>query len=84
MSAIDLKLLAELEYHGYKNIRFVNMQFCGIMRMVYTVGVFYGLDEYGRRGRFCFDTEQNAELFLADWDGETPPVVGVDGCKAVK
>lgn len=84
VSAVDLKLLGELEAHGYQNIRFVNMQFCGIRRMMYTVGVFYGLDETGCRGRICFDTAQNAALFLAEWDGETAPEIGVDGCKAIK
>lgn len=80
----DELLLATLEYHGYKNIRFVNNMHCGIMRMIYTVGLFYGLDDTGYSGRFCFDTEQNAELFLETWDGETVPEIGVDGCKAVK
>lgn len=75
------EILARL---GYRNIRFVNRQYCGTLQQVYTHGVFYGLDETGSLGRYCFDTEQNATLFLAAWDGKTPPVVGVDGCKAIK
>ena len=84
MNDREKALLAVLEYHGYRNIRYVNKQFCGIMRQIYTVGVFYGMTENRIAGRFCFDTEQNAELFLEEWDGETPPVVGVDGCQVVK
>lgn len=76
--------LAALEYHGYRNIRFVNNQFCGIMRQIYTVGVFYGMTEGRIAGRYCFDTVLNAELFLETWDGLTPPEIGVDGCKAIK
>lgn len=57
---------------------------CGILRFIYTVGVCYGLDETGRRGRFCFDTMQNAQLFLKDWNGVTLPKVGEDGCTAIK
>ncbi len=76
--------LAALEYHGYRNIRFVNNQFCGIMRQIYTVAVFYGLDDAGNKGMIHFDTDQHAVEFLAAWDGETMPTVGVDGCKAVK
>ena len=80
----DELLLATLEYHGYKNIRYVNNQFCGIMRQIYTVAVFYGLDDQGNKGMIHFDTEENAEIFLAAWDGETMPLVGAKGCKAVK
>ncbi|MGI9251151.1 MAG: hypothetical protein ACR2PR_08135 [Pseudohongiellaceae bacterium] len=57
---------------------------CGIARFIYTVGVCVGLDMSGYRRRFCFDSWQNAELFLKEWDGVTLPVVGVDGCKAIK
>ena len=57
---------------------------CGILRQAYSVGVFYGLCESGYDGRFCFNTELNALLFLKDWDGVTLPVIGVDGCKAIK
>ncbi len=54
------------------------------MRQIYTTAVFYGLDEAGSKGMIHFDTDENAALFLRDWDGETMPTVGVDGCKAVK
>lgn len=69
----------------YRSLRNIDGMLCGIMGQVYTVGVFYGIDEIGNNeGRICFDTYQNAELFLQDWDGHTLPVVGEDGCKAVK
>ncbi len=79
-----LVIEAALEYHGYRNIRFVNNQFCGIMRQIYTVAVFYGLDDQGNKGMIHFDTDQHAVEFLAAWDGETMPIVGANGCKAVK
>lgn len=73
------------EQAGYQNLKNLDGNLCGVMRMLFTVGVMYGIDEQGNyRGRFCFDTYQNAELFLQDWDGHTLPVVGEDGCKAVK
>ena len=69
----------------YGSLRNIDGNLCGLLSQVYTVGVFYGIDEQGNNmGRFCFDTYQNAELFLQDWDGHTLPVVGEDGCKAVK
>ncbi|MGY5853599.1 MAG: hypothetical protein RTU92_08555 [Candidatus Thorarchaeota archaeon] len=68
----------------YTNLRYINGMFCGVQRFAYTVGVCFGLDESGYKGRFCFDSEMNADYFLHDWDGKTLPVVGDDGCTAIK
>jgi hypothetical protein len=74
-----------LEQNGYTDVRYVEgWGICGIQRMIFTVGACYGMDESGMKGRFCFDTQQNAELFLRDWDGTTLPEVGTDGCTALK
>lgn len=70
--------------HGYKELREINGMACGIAQFFYTWGVCYGMDEYGYVGRYCFDTEQNASLFLKEWDGVTDPIIGEDGCKAIK
>lgn len=78
----DLEI--KLMQYGYQNLRLVNGDWCGTQRFIYTVGVVLGLDETGYTNRFCFDTEQNAALFLKDWDGETLPVIGNDGCTAIK
>lgn len=79
----DLKSM--LEGYGYEHVREVEgWGWCGISRFMFTCGVCYGMDETGRKGRFCFDTMMDAELFLRDWDGTTIPEVGVDGCTAVK
>ena len=70
--------------NGYTDIRIINGMICGISRFIYTCGVCYGLDETGYVGRYCFDSHQNAALFLKDWDGLATPKIGVDGCTAVK
>jgi hypothetical protein len=70
--------------NGYWNLKWVDDRLCAVRRFVYTVGVCVDLDESGYRERFCFETTQGAELFLKDWDGIEPPVVGEDGCTAVK
>jgi len=80
-TAVKIPKIVETEY---KNIRVIDGMICGTNRMMYTVGVFYNLDYCGYSGRFCFDTEQNAALFLKNWDGKTPPTIGIDGCKAIK
>ena len=74
-----------LESCGYTDVVEIRPEFwCGIARMIFTVGVCYGLDDTGLQGRFCFDTYQNAKLFLDEWDGQTLPVIGEDGCTAIK
>lgn len=75
------KLLIE---NNYENVREIDGMVCAISRFMFTVGVCYGIDLTGYRGRFCFDSYQNAELFLKEWDGKTPPVIGEDGCTAIK
>ena len=73
------------ELLGYTDIREVIPNYwCGIYRYLSTYGVCIGLDASGHQGRFCFDTYLNAQLFLRDWKGFELPVVGDDGCTAVK
>jgi hypothetical protein len=79
-----MNILDELHGQGYTEIRLIDGEFCGLMRFIFTTGVCYGLDPTGYRGRFCFDNHMDASMFLKDWDGETPPVIGKDGCTAIK
>lgn len=78
--------LAELLLlEGYGNLRELEpVGVCGTYRFLFTVGVCFGLDRSGYRGRFCFDTQADAEAFLNEWDGLTYPVIGDDGCIAIK
>ena len=78
------ELRTQLFVNGYQGMREIDGMVCATMRFLFTVGVCYGIDETGYRGRFCFDSYQNAELFLKDWDGKTLPVIGEDGCTAIK
>lgn len=82
---LDPMLVLELVRNGYSDLRLVpKFGVCGIIRMMYTTGVCYGLTETGIKGRWCFDSMQNAQLFLRDFDGYALPVVGEDGCTALK
>lgn len=81
---MNKQLFSLLDSMGYTHIREVNGLVCGCRRYFYTVGVCIGLDEYGMSGRYCFDDMLSAALFIRDWDGVTPPVVGEDGCTAIK
>jgi hypothetical protein len=78
-------LIDQMREMGYGKLREIpNRGLCGVFRFLFTVGVVYGIDEVGYKGRYCFDTALNAGLFLEDWDGITLPVVGIDGCTALK
>lgn len=46
---------------------------CGLQKMLFTVGLFIGLDSEGCRGRYCFHTVAEAEAALESWDGSGHP-----------
>lgn len=46
---------------------------CGIMRQLFTVGLFYGLDLYSYGGRYCYPTLADAVEGLLNWDGQGDP-----------
>lgn len=70
---------------GYTHIQQIEGRgWCAINRFIYTHGVLFGMDRTFIKGRYCFQDQCGAEGFLLDWDGITVPVVGVDGCTAIK
>ena len=74
-----------LELEGYGRVRYVpNWGYCGLHQFIFTVGVCYGLDYTGLKGRFCFSTLNEALGFYETWTGKELPKVGVDGCTAIK
>jgi hypothetical protein len=46
---------------------------CGILRMIFTTGLFHGLDEIGHQGRWCYHTQAEAIQALVRWDGSGDP-----------
>ena len=80
----DSENVAMLEGLGYYHVTLVDGMWCGIRRQMFTVGVFIDMDESFVAGRYCFDTAADAEYFLEEWNGRTVPVVGEDGCTAIK
>ena len=76
-------MLMILQDEGYKNICIRNNKLCGTLQFINTAGVCIGLDEISYENKYCFDTMQNAKLFLSEWDGSYKPVIGEDGCIAI-
>jgi hypothetical protein len=76
----DLKILERLkEYlgeNGYFNLKVVEGRgICGLQKFIYTVGLCYGIDDIGYKGRYCYEHKyaMDAALAIAIWDGEEDP-----------
>lgn len=81
---------AERAFHekwGYTDLEIVDGNLCALSKFIFTWGVIIGLTPAVIGGRYCFDTKQNAVLFYEDYkksSGQVVPVVGIDGCTAIK
>ena len=74
-----------LKSQHYTNITILeDDNVCAIMASLFTWDVCYGVDYEGCKGRFCFNNLVDARKFLKEWDGVTHPVVGENGCTAIK
>jgi hypothetical protein len=73
-----------LTFDGYAGLKTFDGMLCGLMQFMFTVGLCYGIDRTGYTGRYCFSSLEYALGFYYHWDGKTPPVIGVDGCTAIK
>lgn len=67
-----------------KDIREHDGKLYALQAFAFTWGLMLNLNGAVYDGRFCFDTLQNAQGFYDDWDFKTYPVVGEDGCTAIK
>lgn len=66
-----------LEENGYFQLRVVEGRgICGLEMFLFTVGLCYGLDYCGRRGRYCYphSLAPEAVMALAVWDGKEDPM----------
>lgn len=64
-----------LEKEGFTQLREVEGRgICGIMRFMFTIGLVYGLDTTGYRGRWCYDNVIEPTAALSIWDGKDDPI----------
>ena len=67
-------LINFLKDQGYYNLREVpGRGICGLHRFIFTVGLIYGLDKYGYKGRWCYAGNLEARKALEEWDGVGDP-----------
>lgn len=70
----DADLIAYLESQGYRHIRKLpSGEWAGVLKMLYTTGLYLGLDRYSWRTRFCYETFAEAATALEAWDGKGWP-----------
>lgn len=50
-----------------------NRGVCGLSRFLFTVGLVYGIDDIGYKGRYCYHTMAEAKAALLEWDGSGHP-----------
>ena len=51
---------------------------------LFTYGVLLDLTTLSYKGRYCFGSLTEAKVFWNDFDGSQVPIVGVNGCTAIK
>ena len=67
-------LLAHLAANRYQGVRSTPCGgICGVQRFLYTGGLVVGLDFDSYRGRYCYETVEQALQALAAWDGAGDP-----------
>lgn len=63
-----------LEQMGYTDVRQLPTgEWAAIMPMLFTFGIFIGLDRYSWRTRWCYENLSEAKEALTKWDGKGDP-----------
>lgn len=71
MSEINVSYL---KTQGYSFMREIEGRgLCGLCRMAFTVGLFYGLTDDTYEGRYCYETFHEAFIDISRWDGIGDP-----------
>lgn len=69
-----MNLIEHLNSMGYQNVRTLPTgEVAGVLPYLFTGGLVVGLDDFGWRTRFCYETILEAKDALAEWDGAGDP-----------
>lgn len=67
-------IFKELEQEGYFDLKIISERgICGLIRMLYTVGLVIGINNIGYYGRYCYKNLADAKEALNKWDGNGDP-----------
>lgn len=68
------QLIDQLRDEGYYALRELpGRGICGLYRFIFTVGLVYGIDKYGYKGRWCYGDNLEARKALEEWEGAGDP-----------
>lgn len=68
------QLVAKLNEDGYTHVlKMPDGSLAGLYQMLFTTGLFCGLDAYGWQRRYCYERHQDAINALLAWDGRGDP-----------
>lgn len=70
-NSMTIKQIQKLGYSPAKI--FTSGENAGILKMIYTVGLFVGINEWCWRTRFCYPDWISATKALEEWDGIGDP-----------
>lgn len=57
-------------FDHFQAMRFIEQRcWCGVAPQLFTTGLFYGIDDLGHAGRFCYADAAEALFALTQWDG---------------
>jgi hypothetical protein len=69
------KLIELLNREGYRPILVMpDGTLCGIMKQLFTVGLFVGLNDTGYSRRYCYENYEDAVASLLAWDWKGDPL----------
>jgi hypothetical protein len=68
------QIILGLEGNGYFNYREIEGRgVCAMAYFFFTVAILYGLTDEWIEGRYCFETEAEAQKSFDEWDGVGDP-----------
>ena len=71
---INERMQKVLDENGYFEAREIEGQgICALQMFIYTVGIVCGIDEVGRRYRYCYPNLLEAKTAFQEWDGQGHP-----------
>lgn len=71
---MDPELANTLSDEGYSPIRMLpDGRVIGVRKMMFTFGLFVGLDARGYSHRYCYESRNDALRALETWNGEVHP-----------
>ena len=84
MSKLKVDAITESWNDHVISTKVIGSRVYALQPFLFTYGVLLDLTVLSYRGRYCFGSLAEAKVFWDAFDGSQVPIVGVDGCTAIK